>query len=128
MVSPGFREFWTERRLCVVTTLRPDLSPHSVPMGVVVDFDTHTGWAITNGGSRKARNLTAAGDEGGRISVCQVDGRHWSTIEGRASVLTGTEEVAEAARRYAQRYRQPRPNAQRVGLRIAIDRVLGNVS
>ena len=34
--------------------------------------------------------------------------------------------VAEAERRYAHRYRQPRENPTRVVLEISVDRVLGN--
>src|SRR5690348_11070027 len=76
--SPTFLDFWTERRLCTVTTLRPDGTPHVTPMGVVIDPDSDTAWAITSRNSRKARNLA----NGGPIAVCCVDGRYWSTIEG----------------------------------------------
>ena len=37
------------------------------------------------------------------------------------------ESVAEAVRRYAVRYRQPRENPDRVALRIVITKVTGNV-
>ena len=59
--------------------------------------------------------------------MCQVDGRRWSTIEGTAEVLDDQDSVAEAVRRYAERYRQPRENPDRVALRITITRVIGNV-
>ena len=36
----------------------------------------------------------------------------------------GPAEVADAVRRYAERYRQPRENPQRVVITIAVDRVL----
>lgn len=36
-------------------------------------------------------------------------------------------DVAEAVRRYTQRYRVPRENPRRVALRIEITRVLGNL-
>ena len=122
--SASFLDFWTERRLCTVTTLRPDGTPHVVPMGVVIDPATDTAWAITSRGSRKARNL----EHGGPIAVCCVDGRFWSTIEGTAVVLDDADSVAEAERRYAERYKVPRVNPDRVALRIAVSRVLGNVS
>jgi hypothetical protein len=35
--------------------------------------------------------------------------------------------VADAVRRYGERYRQPSTNPQRVVLEIAVDRVLGSV-
>ena len=34
--------------------------------------------------------------------------------------------VADAVQRYAVRYRQPRPNPERVAIEIAVDRILGN--
>ena len=59
--------------------------------------------------------------------MCQVDGRRWSTVEGRATVLDDEASVAEAVRRYAERYRQPRPNPARVAVRIELTSVIGNV-
>ncbi len=125
--STAFLDFWRERHLCTVTTLRPDGTPHVVPMGFVVDADTGTGWAITSGGSRKVHNIRSAGDGGARIAVCQVDGRHWSTLEGVVRVRDEADAVAEAVRRYAERYRVPRENPERVALQVEITRVLGNV-
>jgi PPOX class probable F420-dependent enzyme len=125
--ATAFRDFWRERRLCTVTTLRPDGTPHVVPMGVVLDLEAEVAWAITSRGSRKARNIRAAGAEGAAFAACQVDGRTWSTVEGRAVVLDDPESVREAVRRYAERYRVPRANPDRVALRVALTRVLGNV-
>jgi hypothetical protein len=36
------------------------------------------------------------------------------------------ERVAEAVRRYAERYRQPRENPERVVIEITVTKVLGN--
>lgn len=124
--STDFRDFWTERRLCTVTTLRPDGTPHVVPMGVAVEFEADRAWAITSGRSRKARNIAAA--PGARIAVCCLDGARWSTLEGIAVVLDDPASVAEAERRYAARYKVPRENVARVAVRIEVSRVLGNVS
>jgi hypothetical protein len=55
-----------------------------------------------------------------------VDGRFWSTLEGRAVVRSDADSVADAERRYAERYRVPRPNPRRVVLEIAVSRVLGS--
>jgi hypothetical protein len=63
-----------------------------------------------------------AGD--GRVAASQVDGRHWSTLEGVAEVRTDEESVRRAVERYAARYRQPRPNPDRVALRIEVGRFL----
>lgn len=124
--SGAFVDFWHERRLCTVTTLRPDGSPHVVPMGVVLDVDAGVAWAITSGRSRKAANIRAAGPEGAPFAACQFEGRHWSTVEGRAVVLDDPDSVREAERRYAERYKVPRDNPDRVAVRITITRVLGN--
>ena len=118
-------EFWRERHLCSVTTLRRDGSPHVVPMGIVIDPEHNSAWGITSGTSQKVANLRTGSDP--RVAVCQVDGRRWSTIEGTAEVLDDSDSVAEAVRRYAQRYRQPRANPQRVAVRITITSVIGNV-
>ncbi len=117
--------FWRERHLCTVTTLRRDGSPHVVPMGIVVDVETDTAWGITSRTSQKVANLRCGADP--RVAVCQVDGRRWSTIEGLAEVRDDQAAVTEAVRRYAERYRQPRENPDRVALRIAITHVIGNV-
>ena len=122
-----FAAFLRERRLCTVTTLRPDGSPHVVPMGVVLDPATGTAWAITSGRSRKAANIRAAGPDGALFAACQVDGRSWSTVEGRAVVLDDPDSVREAERRYAERYKVPRDNPDRVAVRVTVSRVLGNV-
>lgn len=119
--------FWRERHLCTVTTLRSDGSPHVVPMGIVLDPDAGCAWGITNRTSRKVAHVRAAGEAGARVAVCQVDGARWSTLEGLARVHEDAEAVAEAVRRYAERYRQPRENPDRVALRISLTRLLGNV-
>lgn len=125
-VSAAFLDLWRERHLCTVTTLRPDGTPHVVPMGVVVDPEAGVAWAITSGTSAKVRNVRAAGAQGARVAVCCVDGRRWSTLEGRARVLDDDASVREAERRYAERYKVPRENPARVALRIEVTRVLGN--
>jgi PPOX class probable F420-dependent enzyme len=124
-LTPELIQFWTERHLCTVTTLRRDGSPHVVPMGIVLDPEHGLAWGITSRTSQKVANLRAGTDP--RIAVCQVDGRRWSTVEGVAEVRADEASVAEAVRRYAERYRQPRENADRVALRIEVAGVIGNV-
>ncbi|MFF5537314.1 pyridoxamine 5'-phosphate oxidase family protein [Streptomyces cinerochromogenes] len=119
--------FWRERHLCTLTTLRPDGSPHVVPVGVTYDAEAGLARVITSGTSAKARHVRAAGPEGARVAVCQVDGRRWATLEGRARVRTEPERVAEAVRRYADRYeRTPSPNPSRVVIEIEVERTLGH--
>ncbi len=113
--------FLCERHLATLTTLRADGSPHVVPVGFTWDEDVHVVRVITHGASVKARNA----GRGGRAAVSHVDGRRWITLEGPSRVLTEPEEVREAERRYAQRYRQPRVNPQRVVVVIDVDKVLG---
>lgn len=115
--------FWRERHLCTVTTLREDGSPHVVPMGVVLDAEARVAWGITSRTSQKVTNLR----RNPTVAVCQVDGRRWSTLEGRAEVRDDTASVAEAVGRYAERYRQPRENPARVAIRIELTGVIGNV-
>lgn len=123
--------FWRERHHCTVTTLGADGSPHVVPMGVAVDpvpaeetpEAQAQAWAITSRGSQKVANLR----RDPRIAVSQVDRGRWSTIYGTAVVLEDADSVAEGERRYAERYRVPRENPERVTLRIAVTRVIGNV-
>lgn len=111
-------DFWTERHLCTLTTLRPDGRPHVVPVGAAIDPERGCAWVITNAGSRKALNLAG----GGHVAVCQVDGGRWSTIEGQGTVHDDPDTVARAVERYAGRYRQPRENPTRVAIRIEVDR------
>ena len=114
--------FWTERHLCTLTTLRADGRQHVVPVGVVLDPDERCAWVITNRGSVKARHLATPGP----VAACQVDGGRWSTLEGTAVVRDDEASVARAVERYAGRYRQPRPNPERVALRIEVERLLGS--
>jgi PPOX class probable F420-dependent enzyme len=122
-LGPALLEFLTERHLATLTTLRPDGSPHVVPVGVTYDAATGTARVITSGTSAKARHVRAGHQ---RVAVCQVEGRRWVTLEGTAVVREDPAAVADAVARYAQRYRPPRENPARVVLEISVDRILGN--
>ncbi|MGY1693475.1 pyridoxamine 5'-phosphate oxidase family protein [Geodermatophilus sp. SYSU D00814] len=122
-LAPELLVFLTERHLATLTTLRADGSPHVVPVGVTFDPATATARVITSRGSAKARHVR---DGQARVAVCQVEGRRWLTLEGTAVVREDAASVADAEARYAQRYRAPRENPQRVVLEISVDRVLGN--
>lgn len=115
--------FLAERHLATLTTLRPDGSPHVVAVGFTWDPEARLARVITFAPSRKARNLVAS--PGSRAAVCQVDGGRWLTLEGTATVTDDPVRVAEAVRRYAERYRQPGERDDRVAIEIAVDRVLG---
>ncbi len=115
-------EFWTERHLCTLSTLRPDGRLHVVPVGVALDHEQQCAWVITNDASRKARNLAG----GGQVAACQVDRARWSTLEGHGSVVDDEESVARACERYAARYRTPRENPTRVAIRIDVERFVSS--
>ncbi|MBD9725884.1 TIGR03618 family F420-dependent PPOX class oxidoreductase [Streptomyces caniscabiei] len=130
-VDPGapdaaYLAFWRERHICTLTTLRADGSPHVVPVGVTYEPEAGLARVITSATSTKARNVRAAGAEGARVAVCQMEGRRWATLEGRAVVRTERERIVDAERRYAERYgRDPRPNPHRVVIEIRLTRALG---
>lgn len=115
--------FLTERHLATLTTLRADGTPHVVAVGFTWDAEAGLVRVITWAGSRKARNVAAR--PGSAAAVCQVDGGRWLTLEGTATVTDDPDRVAEAVRRYAGRYREPKLRDDRVVIEIAVDRVLG---
>ena len=116
-------DFLAARHLATLTTLRPDGSPHVVPVGFTWDPSARIARVITSRTSRKARNAAV----GTRAVLCQVDGRYWLALEGAARVVEDPESVRDAEQRYAARYRVPRENPQRVVIEIAVDRVLGHL-
>jgi PPOX class probable F420-dependent enzyme len=122
-LSPGLLTFLTERHLATLTTLRPDGTPHVVPVGVTFDAATLTVRVITSGTSAKARHVRGGA---ARVAVCQVDGRRWLSLEGTAVVRDDADSVRDAEARYAVRYKRPRENPRRVVLEISVDRILGN--
>ncbi|MGW1890494.1 pyridoxamine 5'-phosphate oxidase family protein [Streptomyces sp. NPDC002004] len=124
--DPAYLGFWRERHLCTLTTLRPDGTPHVVPVGVTYDPAAGLARVITNNSSSKIAHILAAGPDGARVAVCQVDGGRWATLEGRAVVRTEPEPIADAVRRYAERYgRTPGPNPNRVLIEIALTAAMG---
>ncbi|GAA2741929.1 F420-dependent biliverdin reductase [Terrabacter aerolatus] len=122
-LSPDALEFLSVRHLATLTTLRGDGGPHVTPVGFTWDTESLVARVITSRSSQKTVNAA----RGGRAALCQVDGRHWLTLEGHARVVDDAASVSDAERRYAARYREPRPNPQRVVIEIVVDRVLGNL-
>jgi F420H(2)-dependent biliverdin reductase len=117
------REFLSERHLASLTTVRPDGSPHVVPVGFTFD-PLGLAFVITNDRSVKVANSERPGARG---ALCQVAGRLWLTLEGTLQVSRDQADVARAVERYAGRYRRPRVNPTRVVIRMTVDRVMGNV-
>ncbi len=124
-LPPEVEAFMSERHLATLTTLRPDGTPHVVPVGFTWDPQAGLVRIITFAPSRKVRNLDAGDGTPPRAVVCQVDGGRWLTLEGPATVTDEPDRVAEAVRRYAERYRRPGERPDRVAIEITVDRVMG---
>jgi PPOX class probable F420-dependent enzyme len=120
---PALLEFWRERHLCTLTTLREDGSPHVVPVGATLDPDAGLVRVTASRTSAKVRHVLAGAE---RVAVCQVDGARWSTVEGLAVVRDDPDAIAEAVRRYSERYRRPRENPLRVVLEVTVTKVLAS--
>lgn len=116
--------FLGEYHLATLTTLRPDGTPHVVPVGFSYDSADQVARVISFAASRKVRNLLA--DPGARAVVCQVDGGRWLSLEGPAEVTSDPDRVAKAVAGYAARYRQPGERDDRVAIEIRVDRMLGH--
>jgi len=115
--------FLADRHLATLTTVDASGRPHAVPVGFTWDPTSGLARIITRGGSVKARRLIAAPDS--PVTVCQIDGGRWLAMEGTARVSVEPAAVAEAELRYAQRYRTPEPNEERVVIEVQVARVLG---
>jgi PPOX class probable F420-dependent enzyme len=122
-LNPEVAAFLAEYHLASLTTLRPDGSPHVVPVGFSYDQGAGLARVITWAASKKARNLAAS--PGSRAALCQVDGGRWLSLEGSAVVTDDPARVAAAVAGYAARYRQPGEREDRVAIEIAVDRIVG---
>ena len=122
--SPGgdVLAFLTERHLATLSTVRPDGTPHVVPVGFTYEPERSLARVITFAGARKARNIAARPEAA--VALCQLDGARWVTLEGHAQVRTDPAAVDEAVRRYAARYRPPKRRIDRVCIEIVVYRLL----
>jgi PPOX class probable F420-dependent enzyme len=124
VLSAAGLAFLAERHLATFTSLGPDGIPHVTPVGFSWDDERRLARVTTNRTSRKARNV----GDGAAVVLCQVDGPRWLTLQGTGRVVAEPAAVADAVRRYAERYRQPRPNPERVVVEIMLDRWYGSAS
>ncbi|MFE3598902.1 pyridoxamine 5'-phosphate oxidase family protein [Streptomyces sp. NPDC059142] len=125
--SPEYYAFWQEPHLCTLTTLRPDGTPHVVPVGVTYDLEAGLARVITRKSSAKVSSISTA--QSARVAVCQVHWGRWATMEGIALVRTDPELIADAVARYGERYGgTPAPGPERVVIEIELDRAIGQVS
>lgn len=120
-ITPEMLEFLREYHLASLTTLRPDGSPHVVPVGFSYDHEAQVVRIITFPASMKYKNA----QRGGRAVVSQVDGGRWLTLEGTVRAVSDSEQVGLAVAGYAARYRQPGERDDRVAIEIAVDRIMG---
>jgi len=152
-LTPEQHVFVTERHVATLTTLRPDGTPHVVPVAFTWDAATGVAWMTSEEGSAKVRNVEAAQGEGpvgaapagtgaagdgavaagpvatgtgARGALCQVSGGRWLTLEGELTVSRDPAVIADAELRYAVRYGPLDPDPRRVVLNLAVDRVLGS--
>jgi len=119
LTDDGIR-FVTERHLATLSTLSANGSIHTVPVG----FTLHYGTAFIIS-SRSTQKVVNAG-RSGQATICQVEGATWVTLVGQAEVLDDPDSVALAVTRYADRYRQPRVNPERVAIAVRVERMLGS--
>jgi F420H(2)-dependent biliverdin reductase len=120
VISDAGRAFLAEYHLATLATLGPRGRIHAVPVGMT--FRDGVVRVIGSRGTQKFRNV----ERTGRAAISTVDGMRWLSFEGPARVDDDADAVSLAVELYAARYRQPRPNPQRVVLEITVERVLGS--
>ncbi|MEG3614833.1 MULTISPECIES: pyridoxamine 5'-phosphate oxidase family protein [Isoptericola] len=127
-LNPEQLVFVTERHLATLTTLRANGTPHVVPVAFTWDPDLGIARITARRGSVKARNARRPGPDGEppRAALCQVDGGRWLTLEGTLEAVEDPDAVAEAVRRYAQRYRQVQYDPDRIVLHLHVDRTMSS--
>lgn len=112
--------FVSDYHLATLSTIGPDGGIHVVAVGYT--FVDGVVRIITSDGSQKVRNI----ERDARATVAQLAGPQWLSIAGSAVIERDPDAVAEAVALYAARYRQPRPNPQRVVIRLIPEKVLGS--
>ncbi|WP_308799642.1 pyridoxamine 5'-phosphate oxidase family protein [Agromyces silvae] len=115
------RRFLADRHLATLSTIGPRGDIHVVAVGFTLGDDGFVR-ITTNDRSQKVRNL----ERDPRATVAQVEGRQWLSIAGRAEIERDPEAIALAVELYAQRYRQPGENPNRVVIRITPERLMGS--
>ncbi len=119
LTEEGIR-FVTDRHLATLSTLSVSGAIHAVPVGFTLNDGT--AFVIASRSSQKVLNAR----QSGHATLCQVEGASWITLIGQARILEDAESIALAVTRYAERYRQPRVNPERIALAIDVERMLGS--
>ena len=115
-------DFLTERHLATLSTIGPRGAIHVVAVGFTVQEGIVR--VITFESSQKVRNV----ERDPRATVAQMDGPQWLSIAGSARILRDRESVVLAEQLYAQRYRTPKENPQRVVIEITPEKVMGSAA
>ncbi|WP_439591436.1 PPOX class F420-dependent oxidoreductase [Microbacterium sp.] len=119
-LSDDGRRFVSDRHLATLSTLGRGGVIHVVAVGYTLDEGVVR--IITSDRTQKVRNI----ERDARATVAQVSGPQWISIAGEATIERDPAAVAHAVALYAERYRQPRANPQRVVIRLSPDRVMGS--
>lgn len=127
-LTPEQYVFVRERHLATLATVRPDGTPHLVPIAFTWDPARGVAVMTTQDGSAKVRNVEhhTARRRPARGALCQVDGGRWLTLEGTLTVSRDPAAVADAERRHAVRHAPLEPDPDRVVLELRVDHVLGS--
>ncbi len=123
-LSAEIEKFLAEPGQAILVTLRPNGTPHAVPVSFTWDSEARMARIMTVAQSKKARNLVAA--PGSRVALCQRDEvSSWATLEGTGTIFDDPGRLAEGARRYAERYGKEWINPPgAVIIEIAVDLVM----
>lgn len=134
------KQFMAERHLATLSIPRAGKSPHVTPVGFTWDDEARLARVITFAESHKVRLLedsqgsqdsqlaTGAETSSRLVSLCQVDGGRWLTLEGIAQVTSEESRCREGVRRYGERYRPPKDRgADRRVIEIKVSKVKGRV-
>ncbi len=119
-LTPEGDRFVSDYHLATLSTMGPTGLIHAVAVGYTVSEGIVR--IITRDGSQKVRNI----ERDPRATVAQVAGPEWMSFAGRATIERDPASVDHAVALYAARYRQPRPNPERVVIRLTPERVLGS--
>lgn len=114
-----------ERHLATLSIPRPDgRAAHVTPVGFTWDAEAVLARVITFAGAVKVRLIEEEGTV--PVTLCQIDGGRWLSLEGPAVVTAEPGRCAEGLRRYAERYRPPGDRgADRRVIEVAVSRITG---
>ena len=105
MIPAHLDDFWSEPRLATLGTVRPDGSPHLVPVKCVRSGTEF--WVLTRPSTVKARNLAhhpRASLAEARFKVAPGEAQLWATVEGPAHLDDDPGLLERTRAAYAERF------------------------